>query len=229
VALDASRARLQQARRRVARRCQVRFVEADLLDLHPGHARCGRAPVDAVFSTATFHWVTDRDRLFADLAAVLRPGGPLVAQRGGQGNIARLLATVRSLAVERAGTWNYASSDATARRLAAAGSSTCRSGLTASRPPSRRENSYSMSSRPCACATISPPCPRTAAGRSSKPGPPPCPTGDRLRATQHPRAQRRGPAGATRQHSRLPRRSGCSTPGTPSTRTRCWRGTWIAM
>ena len=33
------------------------------------------APVDAILSTATFHWVPDHDRLFANLAAVLRPDG----------------------------------------------------------------------------------------------------------------------------------------------------------
>jgi trans-aconitate 2-methyltransferase len=53
----------------------VSFVEA-LLDLHPDMLGAD-APVDAVFSTATFHWVTGHDRLFANLAAVLRPGGQL--------------------------------------------------------------------------------------------------------------------------------------------------------
>ena len=45
-------------------------------------------PVDAILSTATFHWVPDHDALFRNLAAVLRPGGRLVAQCGGAGNIA---------------------------------------------------------------------------------------------------------------------------------------------
>jgi hypothetical protein len=52
----------------------VSFVDADLLDLHPDMLGAD-APVDAVFSTATFHWVTDHDRLSANLAVVLRPGG----------------------------------------------------------------------------------------------------------------------------------------------------------
>jgi len=121
LALDASQAMLEQARGRLsAGPCEVSFVETDLLDLHPdvlGHD----APVDAVFSTATFHWVTDHDRLFEGLASVLRPGGQLVAQCGAEGNIARLLDAVRSVGVERAGTWHYASPEATLRRLAAAG------------------------------------------------------------------------------------------------------------
>ena len=32
------------------------------------------APVDAILSTATFHWIVDHDALFANLAAVLRTG-----------------------------------------------------------------------------------------------------------------------------------------------------------
>lgn len=120
IALDASTAMLEQARRRLTGPCQVTFVAADLLALGPGTVR-PHAPVDAVFSTATFHWVTDHDRLFDNLAATLRPGGQLVAQCGAEGNIAGLMAAVRSLGVERAGTWHYASPEATARRLTAAG------------------------------------------------------------------------------------------------------------
>ncbi len=77
--------------------------------------------MDAVLSTATFHWVTDHDNLFANLQSVLRPGGQLVAQCGGAGNIARVIETVRSLGVERAGTWLYATPEETAERLAQAG------------------------------------------------------------------------------------------------------------
>ncbi len=121
LALDTSRAMLDEAQRRLAGAGdRVAFVEADLLELDRA-ALEPHAPVDAVLSTATFHWVMDHDRLFRNLAAVLRSGGQLVAQCGGEGNIVRLLAAVRSLGVERAGTWNYASAEATRRRLAAAG------------------------------------------------------------------------------------------------------------
>jgi trans-aconitate 2-methyltransferase len=120
VALDASSAMLEQARVRLTGPCRVSFVETDLLDLGPGTLGLD-GPVDAIFSTATLHWVTDHDRLFANLARVLRPGGQLVAQCGGEGNIAGLLTAVRSLGVDRAGTWYYATPEATAHRLAAAG------------------------------------------------------------------------------------------------------------
>src|SRR5215218_4711092 len=57
VALDASAAMLEQARGRLARfGDQVTFVEADLEQPLPV-----AEPVDAVLSTATFHWVLDHD------------------------------------------------------------------------------------------------------------------------------------------------------------------------
>ncbi len=121
VALDASSSMLEEARRRLAPdQERVDFVQADLLDLAPGTLG-ERYPVDAVFSTATFHWVTDHDRLFANLASVLGPGGRLVAQCGAEGNIAGLLAAVQSVGVERAGRWLYASADETVSRLEHAG------------------------------------------------------------------------------------------------------------
>lgn len=121
VALDASQAMVAQARERLAAlQGQVRFVVADLLELRP--ALLGTAaPVDAVFSTATFHWVTDHDLLFANVAGVLRPGGQLVVQCGGEGNIANLQTAVRALGVELAGSWEFASVEDTRRRLSAAG------------------------------------------------------------------------------------------------------------
>lgn len=121
VAVDSSPSMLDQARARLhAAGRRVSFVEADLSALAPDHLG-GMAPVDAVLSTATFHWVTDHDRLFANLYGVLRPGGQLVAQCGGQGNITSVIEAVRSLGVDRAGTWLYATPEETAERLARAG------------------------------------------------------------------------------------------------------------
>lgn len=121
VALDAAPSMLEEARRRLApARARVTFVHEDLLRLGP--ATLGdRAPVDAVLSTATFHWVLDHDRLFANLASVMRPGAQLEAQCGAEGNISRLLDAVRAAGAERAGTWLYANPEDTTRRLRAAG------------------------------------------------------------------------------------------------------------
>jgi len=121
VAFDAAPSMLVEAHRRLARfEGRVRFVEGDLLDLSP--ALLGTdSPVDAVLSTATFHWVLDHDRLFANLAAVMRPGAVLAAQCGAAGNIANLVEAVRSTGTERAGQWCYATPEETRARLERAG------------------------------------------------------------------------------------------------------------
>jgi len=119
VALDASPAMVDEARRRLAPfDGRVDFVVADL-------GRPFRLPgvehVDAIVSTATFHWVADHDALFRNLAAVLRPGGRLVAQCGGAGNIASIRAILATIGDGWTGEAHYETPDATAERLAAAG------------------------------------------------------------------------------------------------------------
>ncbi len=49
---------------------------------------------DAVFSNATLHWIKEPERAVQSMARVLRPGGRFVAEFGGQGNIAALVAAV---------------------------------------------------------------------------------------------------------------------------------------
>jgi len=86
--------------------------------------------VDVIFSNATFHWVHDHDALFAALHRNLKPGGRLLAQCGGRGNVDRF----RRLSDEVAGEqpfapyftgwvkpWNYATAEQTAERLRGAG------------------------------------------------------------------------------------------------------------
>jgi trans-aconitate 2-methyltransferase len=116
VALDRSTAMVEEASRRLARfGDRVRLVVADLAEPLPVE------PVDAVFSTATFHWVTDHDALFTNLAAVLVPDGRLVAQCGGAGNLARVDAVLDHLGAP-ARTWlHYADVAATEARLRTAG------------------------------------------------------------------------------------------------------------
>jgi len=119
VALDASPSMIETARERLARfGDRVAFVVADLgrpLSLD------GVAPVDAILSTATFHWVPDHDVLFANLAAVLRPSGSLVAQCGGAGNIASIQAVLATIGDGWLGDVHFETPKATERRLAAAG------------------------------------------------------------------------------------------------------------
>ena len=117
VALDASPSMLEEAGRRLAHACdRVELVCADLsqpLPLEGG--------LDAVLSTATFHWLPDHDALFRNLAAVLRPGGQLVAQCGGAGNIASVVAAIPPAGDGWPGPWNFAGPEETRRRLEGAG------------------------------------------------------------------------------------------------------------
>jgi trans-aconitate 2-methyltransferase len=89
----------------------------------------GDRTFDAVFSTATFHWVPDHAALFAEIHRVLSPGGRLVAQAGGGPNLARLHARATRLAARDYPAafetwddpWTFAGVDDTVSRLEAAG------------------------------------------------------------------------------------------------------------
>ncbi len=117
--LDRSPAMLREAYRRLAparQRGHVALVCADLGAPLP----LGR-PVDAILSTATFHWVRDHEALFRHLAAVLRPGGQVVAQCGGAGNIATVVEALRQTGDRWEGPWTFATAEETRARLERAG------------------------------------------------------------------------------------------------------------
>ncbi|MGF7235033.1 MAG: methyltransferase domain-containing protein, partial [Frankia sp.] len=56
-----------------------------------------------VFSVATLHWLDDHGFVFGELARVLRPGGRIVLEYGGEGNIAEVNEALRALGVEPGG------------------------------------------------------------------------------------------------------------------------------
>jgi len=125
IAVDVSESMVEAARERLGHAADIRRM--DLLELEVGE------PIDAIFSTATFHWVTDHDALFRRLHTVLGSGGRLVAQCGGEGNITALR-TRAAAVMERdpyaesfrtfQPPWNYASAAGTEARLLAAGFAT---------------------------------------------------------------------------------------------------------
>lgn len=117
VAFDGSPSMIDRARERLGRfGDRVTFLVGDLLE------PVGVDPVDAIFSTATFHWVTDHDRLLANLATVTRPGGRLVAQCGGTGNLATVTRALEDLGAPTfEGNKVFASPEETADRLRRAG------------------------------------------------------------------------------------------------------------
>jgi trans-aconitate 2-methyltransferase len=118
-AIDASAEMVALARGRLGSRAEVWCQDVLDLDLDE--------PVDALVSTATLHWVTDHDRLWARLARAVRPGGLLEVQCGGEGNIERVRraidAVARDLAPELLGwsPWVFAGPQETERRLSEAG------------------------------------------------------------------------------------------------------------
>jgi trans-aconitate 2-methyltransferase len=123
IGIDASASMIDAARERLGPGADLRVADLVGLDL-------GGETVDVVFSTATFHWIADHDALFVSLRAALRPGGRLVAQCGGAGNIAAVHAAARQAGDDPPfrehfdgwrGPWNFATPADTERRLRAAG------------------------------------------------------------------------------------------------------------
>jgi len=92
IGVDGSASMLARARERLGP--APALIHSDLLDLRLPE------PVDAVFSNAVFHWVLDHERLFAVLAACLRPGGRIEAQCGGSGNVAAFREVLDGVAAE---------------------------------------------------------------------------------------------------------------------------------
>lgn len=118
IALDGSPSMVAAARERLGRfGTRVEYVVADLGARLPLAA----GAVDAVLSTAALHWVPDHDALFRHLAAVLRPGGRLVAQCGGAGNIATVKVAIAAAGESWPGPWTFATPEETRVRLEAAG------------------------------------------------------------------------------------------------------------
>jgi trans-aconitate 2-methyltransferase len=131
IAVDESPSMVEAARARLGASAEVRVT--DLLELEL------QEPVDAILSTATFHWISDHESLFRRLRQALRGGGRLVAQCGGEGNIDVLRGRASAL-LERepyaghfAGwraPWNYAGPQESRARLTAAGFSSAECWLT---------------------------------------------------------------------------------------------------
>ncbi len=122
LAVDASAAMVEKARERLGDRAG--YLVADLAELKV------KEPVDLIFSTATFHWVLDHEALFAHLRDALKPGGRLVAQCGGRGNVAEHAQAIAAVATRSeyfphfggmTMMWNFAGPEETEERLRVAG------------------------------------------------------------------------------------------------------------
>lgn len=69
----------------------VKFVQADVRDFD-----LGEATFDVIFSNAALHWVppAEVDQAVASLSRALRPGGTLVVEFGGHGNVQSIVQAV---------------------------------------------------------------------------------------------------------------------------------------
>jgi len=132
IGVDASADMIKTAGERFAGDERVSLIVSDLLQLGPDLLEEHGAPrqADLVFSTATFHWIADHDRLFAALHEVLRPGGRLLAQCGGEGNVAKHARAILTVATrpefishfeDMSILWNFARPNETEERLRNAG------------------------------------------------------------------------------------------------------------
>lgn len=122
IAVDGSAAMVEKAKERLGDRAT--YLVSDLVELELAE------PVDLVFSTATFHWIPDHDALFRRMRAGLKPGGRLVAQCGGHGNVAEHARAIAAVAADpeygqhlsgARALWNFAAPEEAEPRLAAAG------------------------------------------------------------------------------------------------------------
>ena len=122
VGIDGSASMVAMAREALGDRVEIREGDLAELDLHE--------EFDLVYSNAVFHWIADHENLFARLQAALRPGGRLVAQCGGHGNVASLVGVIADVAAKprfadhfagMSSGLNFATPEETEQRLEAAG------------------------------------------------------------------------------------------------------------
>jgi SAM-dependent methyltransferase len=132
VGTDSDAAMLVVARREHP---EVRFVLADAQDASAlptatgvaGEAGAGdeegATAYDAVLSNAAMHWMPRQDDVVAGIASVLRPGGRLVVEMGGVGNVARITEAIRAARTDvgldpaAASSWTFPSPGEQAARL----------------------------------------------------------------------------------------------------------------
>ena len=80
--IDQSPEMIRQAREKFP---ELRFEVMDAREISLGES------YDAVFSNAALHWIKEPERVIRGIVKVLKPGGRLVAEFGGKGNVAGLM------------------------------------------------------------------------------------------------------------------------------------------
>ncbi|HEV7735069.1 MAG TPA: methyltransferase domain-containing protein [Candidatus Binatia bacterium] len=82
---------------------QIEAARARGLDAHvaDGQALAFEGGFDAVFSNAALHWMRDADAVIAGVWRALRPGGRFVAECGGDGCVAQIVAALEATLARR--------------------------------------------------------------------------------------------------------------------------------
>lgn len=122
IAVDGSAAMVEKVREVLRPQDEALVADLSALELE--------RPVDAIVSSAVFHWINDHDELFRRMRACLKPGGRLAAQCGGAGNIDGFRRAGKAVTEREpyaphfedfGDLWFYAGAEETEARLRAAG------------------------------------------------------------------------------------------------------------
>ncbi len=103
---------------------QARGLDAKVVD---GHSLGFEAEFDAILTNAALHWMTRPDEVVAGMHRALVPGGRVVGEMGGRGNVAIITGELigamarRGIDGEAAFPWYFPDADDYAARLEAAG------------------------------------------------------------------------------------------------------------
>ncbi len=118
IGLDSSPTMRAACERRFIGSAQVKICAADLMETWPVETES----VDAVMSVAAFHWLGRPERAWEQVARVLKPGGRVRIDAGGEGNIERLLAAVHAVSAgDLLPLWHYSGVDETIGHLRCVG------------------------------------------------------------------------------------------------------------
>lgn len=112
IGLDSDPAMIDQARDNYP---DIAFQVADAADFQLSE------PVDAVFSNAVLHWVTQAEPAAHCIAAALKPGGRFVAELGGKGNVQTILTALAEVSGRSLNPWYFPSLGEYAALLESAG------------------------------------------------------------------------------------------------------------
>ncbi|WP_200088610.1 class I SAM-dependent methyltransferase [Salicibibacter cibi] len=89
--IDNSEAMIREAKKQYP---EISFIQADATNFQLDE------PVEAVFSNAALHWMTDPQAVLASVSKALKPGGRFIGEMGAKENIATIIAAINMAFVE---------------------------------------------------------------------------------------------------------------------------------